>query len=354
MKQKNKYHFNYDDIARYHSGEMSAAEMHVLEKAALNDPMLMDAMDGYLKIAVDQKEIADLNAKIIQVEKPSGLFYNRQLFYSLSLAASLLVVVFVGYQFLQKQMEHNISIAGKIRKEKPTPKLENPSEQNNVVIKDNSNTKVTKEETPTRVKSVIKSNREELIPEQNVTMADFQPIENSSNTTTEPVNTDVAVASTVKEQQESETKALNQIESISFSKVPDDLKDNVKDNVKDEVSVKAVAVTRVQMSAAKNENFTSKKVNEIVVKSQSMPINGWTAFQQYVNENRKTQFDLSGNSIKGKVSLNFNISKKGKPQSIKIISALCESCDNEAIRLIKEGPLWKKLDNKKVEVEIIF
>lgn len=350
MKHKETYHFNYDDIARYHSGEMSAAEMHFLEKAALNDPMLMDAMDGYLKVAVDQKEIVELKTKIIKVEKPSGLFFNRQLFYTLSLAASLLVVVFVGYQFLQKQKEDKVSIAGEIRKEKPTPKTKNPSEQNNVVIKDNSNTLVKKEDTQPRFKSVIKSNQEALTTEQNVALADIQPIENSSNATTEQIKTDVAVASTVKEQQESETKSLYQAETISFSSATDD----VKDNVKDEVNVKAVAVTHAQMPAARNEKFTSKKGNEIAVKSQSMPVNGWAAFQQYVNENRKTQFDLSGNSIKGKVSLNFNISKKGKPQSIKIISALFESCDNEALRLIKEGPLWNKLDDKKVEVEIIF
>ena len=242
MKEKDIYQFNFNDIARYHSGEMSAAEMHVLENAALNDPMLMDAVDGYLKVAIDQNDIAELKSKILKVEKSSGSLFNKQLYYTLSLAASLLVVVFVGYQFLQKQKDDKVSIAGKIRKEKPTPIPEKPSEQNNVIVKDNSNTQVTKQEIQPRVKSVIKSNQEALTPEQNVAMADIQPVENSSNTT-EQSTTDLTVATTAKEQQESETKSVNQTESLRFSPVQED--------VKDEVNVKAVAVTRTQM----NEKF---------------------------------------------------------------------------------------------------
>lgn len=34
------------DIARYHKGELSPAEMHALEKAALDDPFLADALEG--------------------------------------------------------------------------------------------------------------------------------------------------------------------------------------------------------------------------------------------------------------------------------------------------------------------
>ena len=35
------------DIQRYVQGKLSAAEMHAMEKAALDDPFLADAMEGY-------------------------------------------------------------------------------------------------------------------------------------------------------------------------------------------------------------------------------------------------------------------------------------------------------------------
>ncbi|MBZ4191071.1 anti-sigma factor family protein [Niabella beijingensis] len=44
------YQYTVEDIQRYHSGSMSAAEMHEMEKAALSDPMLADALDGYRNV----------------------------------------------------------------------------------------------------------------------------------------------------------------------------------------------------------------------------------------------------------------------------------------------------------------
>jgi hypothetical protein len=45
----NKPHINYTlaDIERYLQGKLSPAEMHTLEKAALQDPFLADALEGY-------------------------------------------------------------------------------------------------------------------------------------------------------------------------------------------------------------------------------------------------------------------------------------------------------------------
>ena len=44
-----EFHINYsiEDIERYLNGNMTAKEMHELERAALNDPLLADAIEGY-------------------------------------------------------------------------------------------------------------------------------------------------------------------------------------------------------------------------------------------------------------------------------------------------------------------
>ena len=48
MSESPKYNsFSASDIERYHKGQMSAAERHALEKAALDDPFLADALEGY-------------------------------------------------------------------------------------------------------------------------------------------------------------------------------------------------------------------------------------------------------------------------------------------------------------------
>src|SRR5687767_6725185 len=49
MTDHSKYNngFTAQDIERYHSGQMSSLEMHQLEKAAMEDPFLADALEGY-------------------------------------------------------------------------------------------------------------------------------------------------------------------------------------------------------------------------------------------------------------------------------------------------------------------
>lgn len=55
MSEENK-HINYSaaDIEKYLKGELSPSTMHAMEKAALEDPFLADAMDGYAVPAGDR------------------------------------------------------------------------------------------------------------------------------------------------------------------------------------------------------------------------------------------------------------------------------------------------------------
>jgi TonB family protein len=44
---------------------------------------------------------------------------------------------------------------------------------------------------------------------------------------------------------------------------------------------------------------------------------------------------------KATVEISFEVDKNGDPVNIKIEKSLCDKCNKEAIRLIKEGPKWK-------------
>lgn len=50
--------YNADDIRRYLDGGMSSSEMHAIEKAALDDPFLSDAIDGYATLKDKEKQQA--------------------------------------------------------------------------------------------------------------------------------------------------------------------------------------------------------------------------------------------------------------------------------------------------------
>src|SRR4051812_42304052 len=53
--------FSASDIEKYHRGTLSPAEQHRLEKAALDDPFLADALEGYsqpgVQAAPDMQEL---------------------------------------------------------------------------------------------------------------------------------------------------------------------------------------------------------------------------------------------------------------------------------------------------------
>lgn len=59
-------HINYslEDIERYLKGGMNAKEMHDIEKAALQDPFLADAIEGYREASLEQsrKHLNEINA----------------------------------------------------------------------------------------------------------------------------------------------------------------------------------------------------------------------------------------------------------------------------------------------------
>ena len=69
-QKKNTTHYSAGDIQKYLGGEMSPAEMHALEKAALEDPFLADAIEGMgsdrsLPTGTDlQKDLAELHSRL--------------------------------------------------------------------------------------------------------------------------------------------------------------------------------------------------------------------------------------------------------------------------------------------------
>lgn len=68
------YQYTLEDIQRYLSGSMSAPEMHALEKAALNDPLLADALDGYrgAQPSLTAQHLNAIRSQIGNVKQPAA------------------------------------------------------------------------------------------------------------------------------------------------------------------------------------------------------------------------------------------------------------------------------------------
>ncbi len=67
-----------------------------------------------------------------------------------------------------------------------------------------------------------------------------------------------------------------------------------------------------------------------------VPVQGWKSYEDYLKGNNKLLRD--GNKI---VHLSFMVKKDGSITNIKLVKGQTQEMNNEAIRLLKQGPKWK-------------
>ena len=109
-------------------------------------------------------------------------------------------------------------------------------------------------------------------------------------------------------------------------------------------------VDEVVINKAKQQQVSRRQA--AVVIDTLEPEQGWSTFDDYIAENLHAPEELKTKlSSNGIVELSFRVDKEGNPTNIAVTQSLCEKCDAEAIRLLKEGPKWK---GKKGKVKIRF
>jgi hypothetical protein len=88
----------------------------------------------------------------------------------------------------------------------------------------------------------------------------------------------------------------------------------------------------------KSEATAAQKLNNIgSMSSNASPVGGWARFDDYLKANNKFYKE---NGVPKYVSLSFNIRKDGRARNVKVLTGLTKAENQEAIRLIEEGPNW--------------
>jgi len=116
--------------------------------------------------------------------------------------------------------------------------------------------------------------------------------------------------------------------------------------LKDE-SVIANAPSRERLYQ-KNKDRPSAMKTE-VTEMESEPADGWKNYSTYiVNNLREADLNLKKQSTEKKeVEVSFDVNPDGSLANLKVERSSCNTCNNEAIRIIKEGPKWKSKTGKK-------
>jgi TonB family protein len=115
------------------------------------------------------------------------------------------------------------------------------------------------------------------------------------------------------------------------------------------------AVARFNVLDTTNQRVASRtKKRQEKELEESEPEVGWTNYNVYVENNINIPDNISRQSG-AEVELSFQVDKNGQPFNIRVTrSSKCDACDKEAVRLLKEGPKWKKISAKKGKTTVAF
>lgn len=469
MSQKNNdIIYTSADIEKYHKGRLSAKEMHALEKAALDDPFLADALEGYIVKDVNAKaDIADLKSRLAQrIEQDSKaipVVSAKKISFSWwKVAAAIVVIAGAGLLVYQTSFnkkgntvahthvtskavkseagdsakkdspgssisDTNNSISSALTSEQSKPKLEsagtshesssssneaarvkadaiaddknvetnaipapaapavlaekkaeqalhddirqrriNPLKQEEVIAKNQNNQGVIVDQGNGFIKSepgAAAQSRAKVQSKRNIThtnifrgrVTDAQnnalPFSNITNTEDNIGTYSDAKGYFVLTSPDSVLNVM--VSSVGFDTSKVQLQTNVLSNniaLQEDRSLAEVVIADKKINSSR-----SRDANRVLEEPE--PADGWSNYDIYLANNLKTPeiFKDKVSDVKGEVELSFEVDKNGNPYNITVKKSLCESCDKEAIRLIKEGPKWKRKAKKgKATVKIAF
>jgi hypothetical protein len=458
--------FTAADIEKYHKGQLSAKRMHDIEKAALDDPFLADALEGFalpgLNIDADLEELQNRlsekqkdQAKVVSMTKGAGSFRWLR---AAAMVVVLLGAALVSYQLLFKPDNAEIALTNN-----PDPKTDQVTGESKQSIKDvDSNFKDEVSEKPT-IETIgnkapeIKANENNdktltnngsvtteqatinqqagdipVIKTAPAISPEKKPLEANHDTRNEIVKEETApkkdldinkqkegreAFAKIAREKDSENLARQRAAVIASSKPTANRADNsyqtnnffrgrvtdannnplpfanivnTIDNVGTYTDAKgnftlvspSDSLMNVQVRALGFENnrielrsdissnqiklqedkTVSARVLDTVKRNYAIrsrdasmtfeepePADGWSSYDSYIANNLSDipeAYVIKKNTGSDAVELSFEVNKFGDPINIRIEKSLCDKCDKEAIRLIKEGPKWKRKARK--------
>jgi len=422
--------YSAEDFGRYHSGKMTEQEMHMLEKAALDDPFLADALDGYANTNTAVADINELKEKLLQKDHDKKITWLKPL-----LRIAAMVILFAGFGWF-------------------VYRFNSPANNEVAVVTDNS---ILKDRTSVAENKITDSTKASQpgtyrvdagtaqgavsVPPQPLTLETekagkkgtgistpvyaWRDKQQASGATTDSLTLNSTAATyytTTVTANDQET--ANKPAAAPDLKIVKTFKGKIVNNNGLTVSNATLTDTKNNLLAATDQQgsfaFTSadsapliavnapgynpvtrnffrdsmsnnivlwantgpsdgfaannnykeankrKASNEYIGKyelkegnrntrvtiTNAIPVKGWENFNKYINDSLRTTEQIGKAAVSAEVLVSFDVNDKGEPINIKAQRSLCSSCDEEAIRIIQNGPAWK-LNNKRKKAHAV-
>ncbi|MEM1323452.1 MAG: TonB family protein [Bacteroidota bacterium] len=129
-----------------------------------------------------------------------------------------------------------------------------------------------------------------------------------------------------------------------------DIRNVASDKVEVTMNSSELALSEIQVISY--EGTPAKKRAQA---QEVKPQKGFKKFRRYIRKNLRYPEAAKAAGIEGDVELRFEINAQGLPTDIQVLRSLGYGCDEEAIRLIKEGGRWESRGGaKEVRYTISF
>lgn len=125
-----------------------------------------------------------------------------------------------------------------------------------------------------------------------------------------------------------------------------------------EVVVSGYNTQKQKVEARKEDSESIKKAEALSGKTQGVqtqsapqpqPSVGLEKYKQYIEKNLRYPKAAREAGIEGEVAVAFQILPNGNLTEFKILKSLGYGCDEEAIRLLKQGPKWERANSSKAK-----
>ncbi|HEU4903786.1 MAG TPA: energy transducer TonB [Flavisolibacter sp.] len=342
------------DVERYHRGGMSAAEMHLLENAALDDPALADMLEGYALASTPSADLQKLHKRLQQrikeEKKGGGVIFGQPW---LRIAALFVLIAGGVWLVVQTLSSNSNSLAKNDESDSATiltnKTLRQPDSGPAVVQVAPSPLSA---DSPERINDAVavetKTPKAAKAGRNKPAAAPLKPNDN----VTASNETGSAASSISLMKADEKSKDSTTVAGTVAGRSPAPAARSMNDTIRDiNIVLKRNNLPVDEVVISKTKQQASRRQAAVVIDTLE-PEQGWSTFDDYIAENLHAPEELkTKSSSTGIVELSFRVDKEGNPTNITVTQSLCEKCDAEAIRLLKEGPKWK---GKKGKVKIRF
>ncbi len=327
----NDQHLNYEELVAYQQGALSNKEMHRLESHLIDCELCNDALEGISQIddTVLEKHLSSIRIKT-DIKSGSAITTKQWI----AMAASISLIAIVGIIFYSlptksKLVAENLPVEDK---------------NHNLTLDTVPSLKITSDTvTGSRVQQEI------LLEESDTTSKPTQQMAMFSEAKQDTIGTEG-----------NPVAGLGAVPSVEIDSsenlITADLIFDDKDTIYQQILAESVPDLEEEQAVSRSKRMAAtggiERSTDIKDTTRSManvaddyqpaePRQGMRSFKRYLK--RKLQYPDAAeeNNIEGEVILEITVDEDGTITNIDVVQALGYGCDQEAIRLLREGPKWQ-------------